>query len=155
SLIIHAALARHGYFFARQYERAIDECKKTLELDSGFWVAHMFLGLMYARAGQLGEALAAFHKARDLDDNVEAKAGLGFAYGLSGQNAQAQKILDELLALSKHRYVMSMAIAVIHTSLGDKDQAFAWLEKAYEDKNGWLSEIKADPTFDSLRSDPR
>ena len=50
---------------------------------------------------------------------------------------------------------MSIAVAVVHMGLQDKDQAFAWLEKAYEDRNGWLSEIHADPTFDGLRSDPR
>jgi serine/threonine protein kinase/Tfp pilus assembly protein PilF len=155
SLIINAALGRHGYFFARQHDRAIDQCLKTLEMDSGFWVAHMFLGLIYAHTGQHGEALAEFQKARVLDDNVEILAGLGFAYGLSGQRAEAEKALGELLAMSKQRYVMSISIALVYTGLGDKDQAFAWLAKAYENRNGWLSEIKADPTFDSLRSDPR
>ncbi len=50
---------------------------------------------------------------------------------------------------------MPIAMAVVHTGLGDRDHAFAWLEKSYEDRNGWLSEVNADPTFDGLHSDPR
>ena len=74
---------------------------------------------------------------------------------MAGRKREAENALDDLLALSKKRHVMSIAVAVVHMGLQDKDQAFAWLEKAYEDRNGWLSEIHADPTFDSLRSDPR
>jgi TolB-like protein/class 3 adenylate cyclase/Flp pilus assembly protein TadD len=155
SLIINAVLGRHGFFFARRYEDAIDQCHKTLELDSGFWVGHMFLGLTYAHTGQLREALAEFQKARALHENLETLAGIGYAHALLGQRDEAQSILEELTEFSKQRYVMPINIAVVYVGLGDKDRAIAWLEKSYEDRNEWLSEVKADPTFDTLRSDIR
>ena len=68
---------------------------------------------------------------------------------------QAEKVLDELKEMSKTRYVSSLEIARIHTGLGDKDKAFDCFEKAVAEREGWLIWMKLEPSFDSLRSDPR
>ena len=80
SLISHATLGRHGYYFARQYDQAIAQLHKTLEMDGNFWVAHYFLGWVYARTGRLTEALTAFQTAQRLDGNLEIVAGLAYAH---------------------------------------------------------------------------
>ena len=80
---------------------------------------------------------------------------LGHAYAVSGQRDRAQKVLVELKQLMKRRYVAPFEVAVIYVGLGDKDQTFEWLERAYQDRSHWLIWLKIDPRFDSLRSDPR
>src|SRR5262249_11968420 len=155
SLIIHATLGRHGYYFARQYDRAIQQLPKTLEIDGNFWVAHHFLSAVYARIGRLPEALAAAESARRLNDNLEIVAMLGYTHGLAGRRPEALQALDELRQRARTQYVSPIPAALITLSLGEHDEAFAWLEKAYEDRAQWLSELKVDPSFDALRPDPR
>ena len=74
---------------------------------------------------------------------------------MSGKRGEALRILDELMELLQRRYVSPSSFAIVYIGLGDKDQAFAWLEKAYEDRSTFLTEFKVEPMFDSLRSDPR
>ena len=87
--------------------------------------------------------------------DLRAKAYLAYTYALAGERGQALKILNELNDLSKHRYVSSKLRAVIHTGLGDNDQAFEWLESAYQEHDVQLLPIKVNPVWDPLRSDPR
>ncbi len=155
SLIINAGLGRFGYFYARQYDRAIEQFQKTLEIDAPFWIAHLWLGYTHAVTGHLSEALAAFQTARRLDDNPETLVGLGYAQGVSGQTEEARNTLDELKHASRTRYVTPINLAMVHFGLGEKEEAFAWLEKSCADRNQWLSDIQVDPIFDSLRSDVR
>jgi hypothetical protein len=82
-------------------------------------------------------------------------ATLGYAYAVSGNRTEAEKVLNELRALSAQKYVPPFTIAVIYAGLGDKDQAFAWLQKANEERSVWMPWLKVDPKFDNLRSDPR
>ncbi len=80
---------------------------------------------------------------------------LGHAYAVSGRKHRAQNVLVELKQQSRRRYVAPYAIAVIYIGLGDKDQTFEWLEKAYRDHSPWLPWLKVDPRFDSLHGDSR
>lgn len=155
SLIIHSTLGRHGYYFARQYDRAIEQLKKTLEMDASFWVAHHFLGWVYAQVERFDEALAEFEAARRLNENLEIMAGIGFTQALAGRRNEANQVLDEFKRLAATRYVSPILPGMVAIALGENDQAFAWLEKAYADRVQMLSEINADPAFDRLRSDPR
>jgi tetratricopeptide (TPR) repeat protein len=155
SLIIHATLARHGYYFARRYDQAIEQLRQTLEMDEGFWVAHLWLGWTYANIGRLDEALAAAETARQLDDNLEIAAVRGYTLGRAGRRSEAQQLLDELAQLSRDRYVSPMNSAIIAIGLGDHDAAFGWLEKGYQDKSQMLSELRVETAFDPLRADPR
>jgi hypothetical protein len=80
---------------------------------------------------------------------------LGFAYGMAGKQREAHRVLNELFELQKRRYVPPMTFIYLYIGLGDKDQAFAWLEKSYEERSNHLAFFKVSPTVDRLRSDPR
>jgi eukaryotic-like serine/threonine-protein kinase len=155
SFILNAAVARHLYW-ARQYDQAIEQLRKTLELDPNFMAAHFRLGLVYEQKGMYEEAIAQFSKARTISENNPfVIAGLGHVYGLSGNRKKAQELISELKELSKRRYVSAYDMAVIYSGLGERDQAFAWLEKAYQERAGSLVYLKVEPVFDPIRSDRR
>jgi tetratricopeptide (TPR) repeat protein len=155
SLITQATLGRHGYYFARQYDQAIAQLRKTLELDGNFWVAHLWLGWTCAVIGRHAEGIVELQIARRLDDNLEIVAALGYAQGVAGHRNEAKLALDELQQLSRTRYVSPMLGALISVGMGEHEQAFDWLEKAFADRAQMLSELKAEPAFDPLRADPR
>jgi eukaryotic-like serine/threonine-protein kinase len=155
SFILNAAVARHLYW-ARQYDQAIEQLRKTLELDPNFMAAHFRLGLVYEQKGMYEEAIAEFRKARTISENNPfVIAGLGHVYGLSGNRNKAQELISELKELSNRRYVSAYDMAVIYSGLGERDQAFAWLEKAYQERSGSLVYLKVEPVFDPIRSDRR
>jgi tetratricopeptide (TPR) repeat protein len=79
-------------------------------------------------------------------------AALGYAYAVTGQRGAAQQVLAELQELARHKYISSYDVATIYAGLGEQEQALAWLERAYEERSGWLALwLKVDPKFDSLR----
>ncbi len=127
--------------FARQWDSAIEQLHSAIELDPNFWFTRCFLGRAYEQEGRLPEAIAEFQRAVELEkDNAETSASLGHAYALSGNRAEAQKILDHLKKPSAHTYVAPYNIAVIYAGLGEKDQAFAWLDRAYKDRSYYLAQ---------------
>jgi serine/threonine protein kinase/Tfp pilus assembly protein PilF len=155
AMIHDAVLGRHGYFYARQYDQARQQLHQTVLTDPNFWIAQNFLGWVYLFQGDVAAGLVAIRRAQELDDNPENLVGLGYGHALAGEPTKAKGCIDALSALAPQRYVAAINIALIFTGLGDKDQAFAWLDKACEDHSQWLSEIRVDPAFDPLRSDPR
>ena len=155
SLIINAGLA-WAFYFARRYDQAVEQCLKTLDMDSNFIPAHLFLAQTYEQKEMYEEAIEEFAKALDLSGNsTEIMAELGHAYAVAGQQSMARKVLDELEQLSERRHVSPYSIATIHIGLGDAEQAFVWLERAYRGRSHFLALIKMDPRLDSLRSDQR
>jgi tetratricopeptide (TPR) repeat protein len=80
---------------------------------------------------------------------------LGLVYGMAGRKDDATKILNELLDLNKQRYVTPAALVNVYIGLGDKEQAFFWLEKAYEERSNYIVYLNVFPIVDPLRSDPR
>ncbi len=100
------------------------------------------------------QARSEFQKGISLDGSTSL-ARLGHGYAVAGKRREAQKVLNELNDLSKQKYVSSYDIAVIYVGLGEKEQAFAWLEKAYDERSTWLEFLKVEPQLDPLRSDPR
>lgn len=144
------------YIMARQYDHAIDQCRKTLEMDPNFALAHRRLGEAYEYQAKYPEAIAEFQKALELSGGaVVYKALLGGAYALSGRRDDAEQSLRDLAQSSRQRYVSSTPIAAIYLDLGDRDQAFQWLDKAYNERSDLLTYAKVDPTFDGLHPDPR
>lgn len=143
--------------FTRQWDRAIEQLRSAIELDPNYWFDHCFLGRAYEQKGQLPEAIAEFQRALELEkDNTEIWSGLGHAYAISGRKAEAQKVLDHLKELSEHSYVAPYNVAVVYAGLGEKDQAFVWLEQAYNDRSYLLAVyLNTDARLDGLRSDPR
>jgi serine/threonine-protein kinase len=144
------------YYFARQYDQAIDQYLKTLEMDPNFPVAHIWLARAYEQKGMYEEAVAEYQKKLTiLSGDTQGAAALGRAYRVSGLRGILWQQLEELERLSKERYVSPLDMASIYTRLGEKDQAFEWLEKAYEQRFGLLAWLKLDPSLDSLRLDPK
>jgi len=143
--------------FARQWDPAIEQLHRAIEVDPTFWFSHCFLGRAYEQKGKLPEAIAEFQRALELEeDNAEIWSGLGHAYALSGKRAEAQKVLEHLKGLSAHSWVAPYNIAVIYAGLGEKEQAFAFLDQAYKDRSYYLpTYLATDARIDSLRSDPR
>jgi eukaryotic-like serine/threonine-protein kinase len=144
------------YYFQHQYKEAVAECKKTIELDPTFFAAQRYLGLSYSQMEMHKEAIAEFEKAINASgDSPLMKAEYASALAVSGDTARAQAQLNNLLETSKQKYVSAYHIAAIYVGLKDKDQAFNWLNKAFQDRADWMVNLKVDPRFESLRSDPR
>ena len=132
------------------------EQRKTLELEPDFPLAHIYLGFVYLRKDLPEEAIHEFETAGRLaPDEPDPIALRGYASGLAGRRAEAEKALAQIAALSKRRYVSAFPIAWVYVGLGNKDRTFEWLEKAYEERASRLVYLKAEPAFDPLRSDPR
>jgi eukaryotic-like serine/threonine-protein kinase len=154
SPIINRDVGFH-YYCARQYDQAIEQCQNALKLDPNFAQAHSLLGLAYVKIRMFPEGIAELQKAVGLSSSANNLARLGYTYAISGQKGEALQILDKLTQPSIGEYISPYYVATIHAGLGDKEQAFAWLEKAYQDHNGGLIYLKVSPMLDSLRSDPR
>jgi len=143
-------------YMAREYRAAQQQALKTLEMEPNFAPAHFVLALAYERMGKPKEAIAAFGRTRSISgDNPATIAGLGHALGDAGQKAEPRGLLKELHRISKRRYVSPYCFALVHAGLGEKEQAFHWLEEAVVNHDVWLVWLKAEPRFDSLRSDAR
>jgi TolB-like protein/Flp pilus assembly protein TadD len=155
SLVISADLGR-AYYYARQYDQVMKQEARTLEMDPKFWLSHLNVGRSCTQEGLHEEAIDALRKACELSPgNTEALCFLGFAYAAAGQQDQAVSILAALNAQSTNSHVPPYHFAIIHAGLGDKDQAFAWLEQAFEKHAVDLFTLKVEPMFDVLRADAR
>jgi len=155
SLIIDAGVG-WCFYFARQYDKAIEQLQKTLEMDRHFVNAHAWLGGTYLQQGLFPEAITEIRAANEISGGSHLYAALlAHAYGVAGNKAEAKKILDQLKEQSLRSYVSSYSIAEVCLALGDRNQAFAWLDKAYEERARALVMLKVEPKVDPLRSDPR
>jgi TolB-like protein/Tfp pilus assembly protein PilF len=143
-------------YYARRFDEAIEQCRKTLEMDPSFAGTHAQLSRTYGAKGMYREAVAECEKYLALTPrNPGALASLAYACARSGDRDRALRLLGELTALSKQRFVSSYIFALVYFGLGQKDETFTWLEKAYEERSGALPYLKVNPTWDPLRSDPR
>jgi TolB-like protein/Tfp pilus assembly protein PilF len=143
------------YISARDYDRAIGHFRRLLDTQPNIPLIHANLGLAYMYKGMYAEGMAELRKASELSgDNVSRKALVAWGYAMSGNRSEAIKILDEILK-SSGGPASKVSIARVYTALGDKDQAFIWLEKAYQERAEALLALKSNQAFDSLRSDPR
>ncbi len=142
--------------FVRHYDEAIAVLRKTVELDETFWLSVNYLGRAYEQKDRLREAISEFQRAIRLEPAAaENRSILGHTYAISGNKAQALKIIDELKERSNTSYVPPYNIAIVYAGLGDKDQAFAWLDRAFEERSGYLTWLTTDPQLDGLRPDSR
>jgi TolB-like protein/Tfp pilus assembly protein PilF len=139
---------------ARQYDQAIEAFKKTLDMDQSFAPAHIWLGYTYAVKRMYPEAMAAFQKYIKLSgDDPSVQVSLGKAYAQAGQREKAQAILKRLETTKE--YVSPEELANLYTALGEREKAFASLEKAYAAHDLQLQFLRSEPDLDPLRSDPR
>lgn len=150
--------AQRGFLLenARRYDEAIAQLRVVIAMDPNHYSAYWILGHTYAANRQFDEAIGAAQKAVDLSERTPGALGiLGLAYGLADRKAEAKKVLDELLKLNESRYVTPAALVNVYIGLGDKDKAFEWLEKAYQERSNFVAYLKVFPILDPLRSDPR
>lgn len=148
-------------YLAGRNDEAIAQCTKILNLDPNSFPARRYLGLAYEQKGMYAQAIDEFQKGVKISGSPLMLALLGHAYAVSGKTKEARQVLSDLHDLSEsreaesRRYVSPYTVAAIHAGLGDKDQAFKWLEQANEERDVWLMNLKVDPVFAKLRSDKR
>jgi TolB-like protein/Tfp pilus assembly protein PilF len=141
---------------AHQDERAIEQFRKTIELEPNDADAYGSLGDVYESLGRYEEAVAAYLKERSLSgDAAEGVQALRDAYRAGGIRTYWRKALGQTKERAKREHVSPVTFASIYTHLGEKEQAVEWLEKAYQQHTPALYQLKESRTWDSLRSDPR
>jgi serine/threonine-protein kinase len=151
SLII-TANAGFMLYQARRTDEAIEHYRKALEMDPSFGELHKYVALAYAQKGLPEKALEEIQKAVILSGRIPPYLSvLGYVYALSGKKSDALKIIRELKTVSDDKSL----IAEVYAGLGEKDQAFEYLQKACEERSPWMPYLKVNPQLDSLRSDPR
>jgi eukaryotic-like serine/threonine-protein kinase len=144
------------FYVARRYDEAIQQFQETLEIDQNFAQAHLNLGFAYEQKGMYEGAIVEMRKAVSLSgDRTKFVGYLGYAYAVAGKRTEAQKMIDEWKAASSQGYASPYHLARIYTGLGEKDQAFNWLEKAAQERYSSMVWLRVDPLWDPLRSDPR
>jgi TolB-like protein/Tfp pilus assembly protein PilF len=141
----------------RNYNGLIEVSRTLVAANPNDWIGHIFLGFGYEGSGQLPQAVAEYQKAVELSPlEQDSAAALAHAYAAAGRRAKAKEIVDELQRRSRTKYVSPYMIATIYAGLGDKDKAFEFLEKAYQERSSDLPYfVRSDLRVDHLRSDPR
>jgi TolB-like protein len=143
-------------YFARHYDEAIEQYRKTLDLDLNHSDARRGLAMAYVEKGMHQESILLMNKSIEFDgDNKETSPSLGYIYALAGNKTAARVIANNLERLSKQSYYDPIKIAYIYAALGEKDRAFDWLEKAYDERSVGMQWINVTPRLDNLRADPR
>jgi tetratricopeptide (TPR) repeat protein len=144
------------YHYSHRQDEAERLLRQTLRADSNFGIGRLFLGRVLQAKGELDSAVAQYSRlSGPMREWVPTVAGLGNLYALEGRKANARSILRELDSLSRTQYVTSFAVAVVHVALGQPDSAFAWLDRAVQERSHWLVWLNRDPRWEPLRSDPR
>ena len=155
SLSINTGIG-HVLYLSRQYDRALEQYEKTIDIDPTFLPSRLWYGRPLLQKGMYKEAIAELTEAVKLSRNSTVSlAMLGQAYGAAGNKKAMEGILEKLRQRSKTEYVASYWIAMIYVGRGDKDQAFAWFDRAFQERSSWLVWIGVEPRLDVLRSDSR
>ena len=154
SSIINADLG-NAYIHAHQYQKAIEQLKKTLEMDPGFYFARMHLGVAYQMTGAFDEAGKEYEKARQINDDPWIVALLAQFAARSGKKDVALKYLEELNKMATKKYASAYGFALVYDSLGNKDKAFQELQKSAAAREPRIIRIKVDPLLEDLHSDKR
>jgi TolB-like protein/Tfp pilus assembly protein PilF len=158
SPIVEVAIA-DSYYFARQYDKSEKAANQSLELNPDYVLAYLLLGRALVQQHKYDGALDAFHRGWELSGHAPAlSAFLGYAYAGKGDEAQARKVVSDLVAQAAKpngAYISSLYIATVYTGLRDLDQAFLYLNKAADERCEYLIYLQREPMADMLRSDPR
>ena len=142
---------------ARQYDRAIDELRKVIDMDANYAAAHGTLGLVYARKGMCEQAIEEFERVASLAGGhpgvaTSVKALTAYTYAVCNRTDKARALVDEI---SAEPTASAYLLATIYASLGEHDRALDWLDRAYADRDVQVVALKVDPAFDPLRPTTR
>jgi serine/threonine-protein kinase len=144
------------HYYRRDFDAALEQCDHTIEQNPHFSAVYWTLGLVQEQREDFDEAIAALQRAIELSPpSPRVQGALGRVYARAGRKADALRILTELDALSRRRYISPIELALIYFALDRKDEAFERLTRAYQDRSFELITIKVDPRFDQVRKDPR
>jgi serine/threonine-protein kinase len=143
-------------YYARRFDQARSHAQRAIAMNPTAEESYRILGLALAQNGEFEEAERVMREAVELPSgSIYAKGVLGYTLALSGQLSKARKVLDELAAESKRGYVSPVVFALLHTGLGERARALDWIERAYDERRGWLAYLRTNAVFDPLRGDPR
>ena len=155
SSIIARDVARVLYY-RKDFEAALEQCDHTIELNPHFSPAYLLLGLVQEQRGEFDESVAAFQRAIQLTPRSPSmRAALGRTFALSGKREEALGILQELHTLAEKRYVAPFELASVYFALGQSDEGFDWLTRAFQDRCFELISLRVDPRWQSLKDHPR
>ena len=144
------------HYYARQPRESLEHLRRALAMNPTAEENHRLLGLSYLQLGLHDESAAAFREAvASSESPVLATAGLGLVAAARGRMTEARGVLEGLYAEARERYITPVAFAMLHAGLGQSDEAFEWLDRAVEDRRGWLCYLKVEPLLDPIRGDPR
>jgi len=131
----------------------VHEFNDSFEVAPNFWPAHLFLGELYEQQGRYEDAITELRKAEG--PTLQATSTIGYVLAVSGRKPEARRILSDLISRSRQRYIPPVYVARVYFALGEMDQGFAWLEKAYSARDSQLEFLAGDPLYDPVRSEPR
>jgi TolB-like protein/Tfp pilus assembly protein PilF len=154
SLPINATLGR-AYRDARRYKEAVDQCRKSLDLDPDFPLSRWCLGVAYVGMKHYAEAVTEMQRASAVGASPLYLCGLGYAYAAAGNKVKARAVIDALKQRTDKTYLPAYFIASIYGELGEKQHAFDWLQRGYNERDPQVAYLVVDPFMDPLRSDPR
>ena len=142
---------------AGRTDEALTRLQETLEVDPNYYLAHLIASSAYIEKGMYSEAISEARRAREIagDRGTRAEANLGYALAKSGKEAEARSVLEGLLKSSAERYVSPYHIALVYNGLGERNEALAWLERAYAQRKLGMVFLKVEPKWNDLRDDPR
>lgn len=150
-----ANLGRH-YLYDGQRERALEQSRRAYEADPSFVIARLIYGMTLNATGGYAEAIALSEKyLQDDPNNQQMLMVAGYAYGRTGRRSDAERMIDRFREISKTQYVIPSFVAVVFGGMGEKDKAFAELDKSIQQHDSWFRWCKVEPLFDPLRDDPR
>ncbi len=155
SIVVHWTMGYVNYY-ARDYERAIEAGRRAIDLDPAFARVYVDIGLCLIQQGKNQEGIYEIQRGISLlERNPSLMATLSYAYAISGEKAEAERLLQDLIEEARRQYVSPYSYSLVCIGLGKRDEAFEWLEKAFETREDALVSLKVNPRFDSLRSDTR
>ena len=144
------------YYYTRRYEAAVYHLRRAIAMNPTSEDTYRILGLVLTQQGAYDEAERAFREAITLSPELSyATAGVAHVLALQGRRREAEALLAELEARAREHYVSPVAFCIVHLGLRNTDQVFQWLERAYQDRRGWLTYLKVDPMLDAVQDDPR
>jgi TolB-like protein/Tfp pilus assembly protein PilF len=144
------------HYFEQRYNPALEHYQAALDIDPQFFFAHILLAQAYLQKGMFKPALSALKiAARLTNDSTFALARLAQGHAIAGEREKARSLLKRLHNMAARKYVAPFEIALIHAGLQDHDEAFAWLQKAFDQRSIWLGYLQVEPQLDPVRHDPR
>lgn len=145
-----------SFYYGHNYDSAIKKLQLSLQINSKYPLAHIWLGRCYQAKKMYPEAIAEFKTVLAIiPDWPIGMAQIGNVYGVAGDKINSKRVLDTMILLSQKQFVTAYGIALVYAGLNEKDNVFIWLNKAYEERSNWLVWVKSDPRWIPFQSDKR